>query len=80
MARLVFCQNDSPTEGHILAKGQLDHSCTFWTMPIMIFSPVNIILGHPLDRKAWKEVNEWAFTVIICSMYVEKVGSYDWAH
>ena len=27
--------------GIILAKGQLGHSYTFWTMPIMIFSPVS---------------------------------------
>ena len=26
--------------GIILAKGQIDHSHTFWTLPIMIFSPV----------------------------------------
>ena len=34
--------------GIILAKEQLDHSYTFWTMPILIFSPVQIIMGHPL--------------------------------
>ena len=28
----------------ILRKGQLDHSYTFWTMPIMIFSPVYFFL------------------------------------
>ena len=30
----------SPYLRIILAKGQLDHFYTFWTMPIMIFSPV----------------------------------------
>ena len=35
--------------GIILAKGQLDHSCTFWTMSILIFSPVFFCLGHPLQ-------------------------------
>ena len=34
--------------GIILPKGQLDHSYTYWTMPILIFSPVQIIMGHPL--------------------------------
>ena len=36
--------------GIIWAKGQLDHSYTFWTMPILIFSPVQIIMRHPLPR------------------------------
>ena len=34
--------------GIILAKGQLDHSYTFWTMSILIFSPVYLLLRHPL--------------------------------
>ena len=34
--------------GIILEKEQLDHSYNFWTMPILIFSPVQIIMGHPL--------------------------------
>ena len=37
--------------GIILAKEQLDHSYTFWTMPILIFCPVQIIMGHPLDSR-----------------------------
>ena len=36
--------------GIILAKGQLDHSFIFWTMPILIFSPVHLILKHPLSK------------------------------
>ena len=32
----------------ILAKEQLDYSYTFWTMPSLISSPVQIIMGHPL--------------------------------
>jgi hypothetical protein len=32
----------------ISAKGQLDHSYTFLTIPILIFSPVQIIMRHPL--------------------------------
>ena len=35
--------------GIILAKGQLDHSYTFWIMPILILSPVQIIRRHPLS-------------------------------
>ena len=35
-------------EGILLAKGQLDHSYTFWTMPIMIFSSVANFGNHPL--------------------------------
>ena len=39
---LFFCQNDSLMAGGInLAKGQLGHYYTFWTMPITIFSPVS---------------------------------------
>ena len=34
--------------GIILAKGQLDNSYTFWTMSILIFSPVQIITRHRL--------------------------------
>ena len=36
--------------GTILAKGQLYHSYTFWTMPIMIFSPVYFFSGHTLHK------------------------------
>ena len=36
------------SQGIILAKGQLNHSYTFWTMPILMFSPVQIIITHPL--------------------------------
>ena len=34
--------------GIILAKGQFDQTYIFWNMPILIFSPVQIIMGHPL--------------------------------
>ena len=36
----------------ILAKGQLDHSYTYWIMPIMIFSSVHFLLTHPLSQEA----------------------------
>ena len=31
-----------------MAKEQLDHSYTYWIMPIMIFSRVHFFLAHPL--------------------------------
>ena len=37
--------------GIILAKEKLDHSDTYWIMPIMIFSQVYFFLVHPL---VWK--------------------------
>ena len=48
MIKLSFCQNDWRI---ILAKYQLGHSYTFWTsMPILIFSPVQIIMRHSLSN------------------------------
>ena len=35
---------------NILVKYQLGHSNTFWTMPILTFNPVQISMGHPLER------------------------------
>ena len=32
----------------ILAKGQLDHSNTFWSMPVWTFGPLYLIFVHPL--------------------------------
>ena len=41
VARLFFCQNGSLMRYLItLTKGQLGHPYTFWTIPILIFSPV----------------------------------------
>ena len=37
-----------PHGGIILAKGQLNHSYTIWTVSILIFSPVANLLPHPL--------------------------------
>ena len=37
-------------QGRILVKEQFHNSYTFWAMPILIFSPVQIIMRHPLDR------------------------------
>ena len=44
----VFLPKWSPEWRIILAKGQLDHAYTFWTMLILIFSLVQIIMRHPL--------------------------------
>ena len=35
-------------QGRILAKEQFHNSYTFWARPILIFSPVQIIISHPL--------------------------------
>ena len=35
--------------GIILAKGQLDHCYTFWTMPILVFNPPWFLLTHTLS-------------------------------
>ena len=48
MIKLSFCQNDSPMGGSFWKKGQLDHSYTFWTMPILIFSPGANFGHHPM--------------------------------
>ena len=50
VTRLIFCQNDYPILRIILAKRQINHSYSFWTMPILIFSPVHLILKHPLSK------------------------------
>ena len=57
--------------GIILAKGQLDHLYTFWTMPILIFSPVQIIMGHPLSRL---EITKHCEQV--CNLFLEIFNTY----
>ena len=39
-----------PHGGIILAKGQLNHSYTFWAMSILTFCPVANFSDHPLPR------------------------------
>jgi hypothetical protein len=46
--------NWSPYVYIILAKGQLDHSYAFWTMPIMIFSLLSNSSHHPLCKKKFQ--------------------------
>ena len=51
----------------ILAKGQLDHSYTFWIMPIYKFGPVYFISPHPLEvwqRGSPIEQDNWLNIVI----------------
>ena len=47
----------------ILAKEQVQNSHTFWAMPILIFSPVQIIITHPLwwrlRKILWPSQNIW---------------------
>jgi hypothetical protein len=45
----VLLPKFSPDGTIILAKEQLHNSYTFLAMPILIFSPVQIIMTHPLD-------------------------------
>ena len=46
--KLTFLPKWSPDWRIILGKYQPGHSYTFWTMPILIFSPVYLFLRHPL--------------------------------
>ena len=54
--------------GIILAKGQLGHSYTFWTMPILILSPVQIIMRHPLTCE-YGEIQIWLFDPVIKDIF-----------
>ena len=77
--------SDQPDCRIILAKGQLDHSYTFWTMPILIFSPVQIIMKCPnakslshcltelfpiYQNNIWT-IRQWDNHTIIPSYYTE---------
>ena len=55
-------------QGRILAKEQFHNPYTFWAMPILIFSPVQIIMGHPI----WKD-----FFVSEISKCID-FGTADW--
>ena len=51
-------------QGIIFAKEQLHHSYTFWIMFILIFCPIQIIMGHPISYlynwiliRFWNETN-----------------------
>ena len=46
----------SPNWRIILVKEQVDHSYTFWTMPIMIFSPGANFCNHPLIIRIYSKI------------------------
>ena len=46
-------------QGRILAKEQFHNSYTIWAMPILIFSPVQIIMTHPLGKL--KRLRDFSF-------------------
>jgi hypothetical protein len=56
--------------GIILAKEQLDHSYTYWIMPIMIFRRVYFFLVHPLVCANW-------FHSLIYWIYSLKINKYE---
>ena len=63
--KLSFCQNDPP----ILAKYQSGHSCTFWTMLIMIFlvqSQIWCIALYTSHRKVY--LNEFVQNLLCCNI------------
>ena len=49
----------------ILAKEQFHNSYTFWVMPISIFSPVQIIITHPLQPFFFDNYTFDLFTVVL---------------
>ena len=54
----------SPNWRIILAKYQLGDSYTFWTMSILIFSPAQIIMGHPICLKhlsSWYQIKSHGY-------------------
>ena len=59
--------------GIILAKGQFDHSNNFWTMPILIFSPVQIIMGHPLQIVTTCSKDMRVGSDTFCDHFIEKI-------
>ena len=66
--KLFFCQN-AP-----LIRQSFWHSYTFWTMPILIFSPVQIIMGHPLCSTSIYYVH--CFHVVDC--YTNNLYKEEW--
>ena len=56
--KLFFCQNNCPIRGELWQKISFHNSYTFWGMPILIFSPVQIIMTHPLVTD-WFKVSKF---------------------
>ena len=74
--------------GIFLAKGQLDHSCTFWTMTSVIFSPRANFGHHPLyaslNYKIWNFLFSnnpflrcWLLGPLFISVGKYQIGKYD---
>ena len=59
-------------QGIILAKGQLDHSYTIWAIPIFIFSPVCLLMRHPLPR-----IGLW-WSIIFIIFFANFIQNHVW--
>ena len=66
----------SPDWTIILAKDQFHHSYTFWTMPILIFSPVQIIMGHPIPQMN-QNTDDTIFKIVLATEMQIKGVKYD---
>ena len=78
VTKLFFCQNDppGPYEYIILTKEQFGRSYIFWTMPIIIFSPVSNSSNHTLSKmgqikkkRHYITLNSPQNGIIICLIY-----------
>ena len=62
-------------QASILPKEQLRHSYTFWAMPILIFSPVQMIMTHPLGW-FFVRLNELDIKLTRCQFSPSKVWKF----
>ena len=60
----------SPDGAIILAKEGFHNLYTFWTIPILIFSPVQIIMRHPLPLNALGKNMYKAYKASSCKFYM----------
>ena len=65
-------------QGRILAKEQFHNPYTFWAMPILIFSPVQIIMSHPLGIDQLMEVALILYSVMITTE--SEINRSSWRH
>ena len=69
----VLLQKWFSNRGIFLAKGQFDHSYTFWTLYILVFIPVANLMHHPLfDATGWTLSFQ---TPKMCILWL--IGSYN---
>ena len=66
----VLLPKFSPDETIILAKEQFHNSYTFWAMPILIFSRVQIIITHPLFYRPWLYLQDLHPFYLVCSIQI----------